>query len=187
VSRAQIDSPTWRRHADLVSSPTPPSPDEPLPTLEGRILAFGLALSAADILDGASTARRPSEARRFLFAGLDPGLAARLAVDDVVTAEEITGTAETARPALAALAAAGIRALVARRFADVVLDAAPACGIVTLVVDAPSFLHTDDRVRLDLDAGKIVNLSSGDRSAIRNLTDAERTRFRAALATRPAS
>ena len=169
-----------------MSSPTPPSPEEPLPTLEGRALCFGLELAATHILDRACADRRPSEARRHLFAGLDPGLAARLAPNDVVSAEEITGTAETVPPALAALAAAGVRALVARRFADVVLDLAPAYGIVTLVVDTPGFLHTDDRVRLDLDAGKIVNLSSGDRSAIRNLADAERARVRTALAARPA-
>ncbi len=170
-----------------MSSPTTPIPDDPLPTLEGHVLAVGLELSTADILDEAYADRRPSEARRFVFAGLDPTLATRLTVGDVVTAEEITGTADTARPALTALAAAGIRALVARRFADVVLDAALASGVVPLVVDAASFLRTGDRVRLDLDAGKIVNLSSGDRSAIRNLGDGDRARLRAALSVRSAS
>ena len=54
-------------------------------------------------------------------ATVDPSLAARLAPDDVIVAEEITGDVTCARPALAALASGGVRALVARRFAAPVL------------------------------------------------------------------
>ena len=167
-----------------MSSRALPDHDEPLPTLEGRALCFGLELDAAQILGPAAAHDTPDDACRHLFATVDPDLAGRLAADDVIVAEEIAGTPETARPALAALAAAGVRALVARQFASDIMSAAQAYGIVTLVVEAPSFLRTHDRVRLDLDAGKVVNLSSGDRAAICKFADDERARLRAALAHR---
>ncbi len=158
--------------------------EEPLPTLEGRALCFGLELSAAHMIVPSAAWQCADDARRALFATLDPGLAARLGPDDVIVAEEMTGTDDTAGPALAALAAAGVRALVARRFDQAIKSAAETHGIVTIALGAPSFLRTDDRLRLDLDAGKVVNLSSGDRAAVHDFGDTERARLRAALARR---
>lgn len=168
-----------------MSSATRTEPEERLPTLDGRALCFGLELTAADILAESLAPLAPSEARQHLFADVDATLARRLGAGDVIVAEELSGAASTARPAMAALAAAGVTAIVARRLAVPVRLAADAQDLVTLLVDTPSFLHTEDRVRLDLDAAKIVNLSSGDRVAIRNLDDAERARLLLALARRP--
>lgn len=160
--------------------------EDRLPTLDGRALSFGLELGAADILAESFVTLSPAEARRHLFASLDAALGQRLGAGDVIVAEELSGIASTAHPAMAALAAAGVTAIVARRIAVPVTEAAHAQNLVTLLVDTPSFLHTGDRVRLDLDAAKIVNLSSGDRVAIRNLDDDERAWLQAALALRPA-
>ena len=160
---------------------TPPEWDEPLPTLDGRAWAFGLELSAAQILASAHARLAPADARHHLFSAIDPSLAVRLAPDDVIVAEEMIGTMDEAQAALAALAAAGVKALVARHFSSAFAIAGREQGLVLLVLDAPSFIHTDDRVRLDLDAGKVVNLSSGDRAPIRNLDDAERAALRLAL------
>ena len=168
-----------------MSSATRPESEERLPTLDGRALAFGLELTAGDILNESLVSLAPAEARRHLFANLDATLGQHLGVGDVIVAEELSGTAITAEAAMAALAAAGVTALVARRIAAQVSLAVHAHDLVALLVDTPSFLHTDDRVRLDLDAAKIVNLSSGDRVAIRNLDDDERARLRVALGRRP--
>jgi 3-isopropylmalate dehydratase small subunit len=168
-----------------VSHATVPEREELLPTLEGRALCFGLVLTADQILDPLHADPSAADACVRLFASIDPGLAARLAASDVIVAEEITGTLEAVQPALAALATVGIRLLVARRFAPVILRIAPTQGIATLVTDTPNVLRTDDRLRLDLDAAKIVNLSSGDRSVIRNLGDDERAQLRTMLTERP--
>ena len=168
-----------------MSSATRPESEERLPTLDGRALCFGFELITADILDESVASLAPDEARRHLFANVDATLGQRLGAGDVIVAEELSGTASTAGAAMAALAAAGVTALVARRIAPSVYPAARAHDLVTLLVDTPGFLHTDDRVRLDLDAAKIVNLSSGDRAAIRNLDDDERARLRLALGRRP--
>lgn len=156
--------------------------DDALPTLEGRALAFGLAVSVDEILAPAHAQLAPHLCRAHLFARVDPRLAARLAPGEVIVAAEFSGEGARARTAIATLAAAGATALIAERFAPGVMEACVATGVVALTTDSPSFLRTDDRVRLDLDAGKIVNLSSGDRAAIRNASSAsERATLRAAL------
>ena len=157
--------------------------EDALPTLEGRALAFGLTLTAPQILDPMHAALSPEEARRHLFAALDPTLANRLQPTDIVVAAEVRGTDAFAHHVVATLATAGIVALVAERFAPVILAGAVAAGVVAITTDTPSFLRTNDRVRLDLDAGKIVNLSSGDRAAIRNASaPRDRAMLRATLA-----
>ena len=176
-----VDSSDHAGHAERVSSASHPEHEEPLPTLEGRAVCFGLELTATDILPADHAALPPAPAPPHQFADLDRTLGPKLGAGDVIVAHEVTGSAVSAPPAMAALAAAGVTAIVARRLADDVITAARAQHLVTLVVDTPNFLHTDDRVRLDLDGAKVVNLSSGDRAAIRNLDDTERARLRVAL------
>lgn len=167
-----------------MSTVTPPA-DEPLPTLEGRAWCFGLRVDAEQILAADDLPRPPSQARTRLFAAVDATIAGSLAAGDVLVAEEWSGEAPHARAAVAALAAAGIGALLGRVVPPPFADAAAEHGIAALVLDTPSFVRTGDRVRLDLDAAKVVNLSSGDRAPIRNLDDAGRARMRCALARRP--
>ncbi len=160
--------------------------EEPLPTLTGRAWAFGIQLVATDVLPARFASAGAHAARAHLFADLDASLASRLSPGDVIVADEQRGTVDAAGPALAALAAAGVVAVVAHRFDPAVGDAALAAGLVAVTLDAPAFIHTGDRVRIDLDAAKVVNLSSGDRAAIRNLDDAYRAALRAMYALRGA-
>src|SRR5437899_316192 len=81
-----------------------------------------------------------------------------------------------------ALAAAGVVAVVAGSFADNFAAAALAAGLAPLEVDAPAIFHTGQRMRLNLEAGTISNLSSGDRLPVRNLTEELVERLRALLA-----
>jgi 3-isopropylmalate dehydratase small subunit len=166
----------------VVSGLTPSA--EPLPTLEGRAWNLGLSLDAAQILDPARAGADDVDRRRALFAAVDPDLGPSLLPGDVIVAETIVGTTETTVAALAALAAVDIRVLVAASFGGAVRAACDACGIATVVVDTPSCLHTRDRLRLDFDAEKIVNLSSGDRVPMRSLDENHRRALRAALAPR---
>jgi 3-isopropylmalate dehydratase small subunit len=138
-----------------------------------------MQLTAIDVLPERYWTVPAADARHHLFADLDRTFAARLEIGDVLIAEEHQGDAAGARPALAALRAAGVVALAARRFDPDVESAALAAGVAPVRVDAPAFLHTGDRLRVDLDAAKIVNLSSGDRAAIRNLADERRAALRA--------
>jgi len=157
---------------------TPPEWEEPLPTLVGRAWAFGIQLTTTDILPARFADVPSTESRHGLFGDLDAHFAARLEAGDMLIAEEHQGTPATAEPALRALRAAGVVVLAARRFDPAVETAALAAGVAPVRVDAPAFLHTGDRLRVDLEAAKIVNLSSGDRAAIRNLDDERRAALR---------
>ena len=158
-----------------------PDWETPLPILTGRAWAFGMRLASTDVLPVRFANAEPSAARHCLFADVDCGLARQIAPGDVVVADEHEGGDAVAAPALAALHAAGVVVLVGRRFAPAVERCASAHGIITIVLDAPAFIHTGDRLRIDLEDAKVVNLSSGDRAAIRNLDAGRRAALRGLL------
>jgi 3-isopropylmalate dehydratase small subunit len=56
-------------------------------------------------------------------------------------------------------------------------------GVPPLEVDAPSVFHTGQHLRINLEAGTIANLDSGDRQPVRNLTEALQARLRDLLAS----
>src|SRR5215468_11910002 len=118
---------------------------------------------------------------RHLFADVDATLAARLAANDVLVAGQQLGAGGGGVVAARALAAAGVIAVVAGSFAGDFAEAALAAGLPPLEVDAPAIFHTGQRMRLNLEAGSIANLSSGDRQPVRNLTDPLLERLRARL------
>jgi 3-isopropylmalate dehydratase small subunit len=72
-------------------------------------------------------------------------------------------------------------AVVAGSFAPGFAETALAAGLAPLEVDAPAIFHTGQRMRLNLEAGTIANLSSGDRLPVRNLTEPLLERLRELL------
>jgi 3-isopropylmalate/(R)-2-methylmalate dehydratase small subunit len=163
-----------------------PGPGEPrLPVLTGRAWSFADALGAADILPGRFTGLAAADAAAHLFADLDATLAAEIRPGDVLVAGQRLGAGPEGAAAARALAAAGVIAVVAASFAagfaETVLDA----GLPPLEVDAPAVFHTGQRLRVNLEAGTIANLSSGDRQPIRNLTEALLARLRECLVPPP--
>jgi 3-isopropylmalate/(R)-2-methylmalate dehydratase small subunit len=149
-----------------------------LPVLTGRAWRFADRLRAHDILPADAAARAPADAASRLFVGIDGSLAARLADGDVLVAGQLLGAGPGGAAAARALRAAGVRAAVAASFADGFDDALLDAGIAPLEVDAPATFLTGHRLRLDLEAGTVSDLSSGDRQPVRNLTDARRARLR---------
>lgn len=149
-----------------------------LPARGGRAWAFTDNLRAADVLPARFAALPPTDAARRLFADLDTGLAERLEPGDALVAGQNLGCGEGGTAAAAALAAAGIGAVIAASFADGFDDALLALDVPALAVDAPAIFHTGQRLRINLEGGTIANLSSGDRQPIRNLTEALLERLR---------
>jgi 3-isopropylmalate/(R)-2-methylmalate dehydratase small subunit len=155
--------------------------DRPLrvPVHGGRAWAFTDNLRAADVLPLRFGGLAPAEAARRLFADLDAALAARFETGDVLVAGHNVGCGDGGAAAARALAAAAFGAVVAASFAAEFADALAACDVPALAVDAPAIFHTGQRLRINVEAGTIANLSSGDRQPIRNLTDAMLERWRA--------
>lgn len=155
-----------------------PPPPRRLPVLTGRAWTFADGLAAADILPERFAALPPAEAARHLFADLDAGLAASFAPGDVLVAGQSLGTGVGGASAARALGAAGIIAVVAGSFAPGFEAEVLEAGLPPLEVDAPATFHTGQCVRLNLEAGTIANLSSGDRQPVRNLTEERLARLR---------
>ena len=149
-----------------------------IPVLTGRAWTFADGLRAADVLPPVAWNLAPPDAARHLFAGLDPTLAARLEPGDVLVAGQQLGGGQGGPAAALALRAAGILAVVAASYADGFADALLDAGVPGLEVDAPAVFHTGQQLRINLEAGTIANLSSGDRQPVRNLTEAMLARLR---------
>jgi 3-isopropylmalate/(R)-2-methylmalate dehydratase small subunit len=147
--------------------------------LTGRAWTFADDLGAADVLPS-RFASAPAPAAH-LFADIDPGLARELRAGDVLVAGQHLGGGSAGAEAAQALAAAGFIAVIAGSFAAGFADAVLAAGMVPLEVDAPAMFHTGQQLRINLEGGTISNLSSGDRQAIRNLTDPLLERLRALI------
>jgi 3-isopropylmalate/(R)-2-methylmalate dehydratase small subunit len=148
-----------------------PSTIRRLPVLTGRAWTFADGLAATDILPERFAALPAADAARHLFADLDAGLAASFAPGDVLVAGQSLGTGAGGAAAARALGAAGVIAVVAGSFAAGFEADVLAAGVPPLEVDAPATFHTGQQVRVNLEAGTIANLSSGDRQPVRNLTE----------------
>jgi 3-isopropylmalate/(R)-2-methylmalate dehydratase small subunit len=146
--------------------------------LTGRAWTFADGLAATDVLPERFGVLTPAEAARHLFADLDAGLAASFAPGDVLVAGQSLGIGGGGAAAARALGAAGIIAVVAGSFAPGFETEVLEAGLPPLEVDAPATFHTGQRVRINLEAGTIANLSSGDRQAVRNLTEERLARLR---------
>jgi len=146
-------------------------PELRLPVLAGRAWAFSDGLAAADILPVRFAGLPAAEAAHRLFCDLDADLATRFAAGDVLVAGQNLGWGAGGPAAARGLAAAGMIAVVAGGFAPDFAAALLAAGLPALEVDAPAIFHTGQRLRLNLEAGVIANISSGDRLPVRNLTE----------------
>lgn len=153
--------------------------ERPVPAFAGRAWTFADGLAAADILPRRFWALDPAEARAGLFADLDPALADRLAVGDVLVAGHDLGAGEGSGPASRALAAAGMVAVVAASYARGFREALLAAGVPAFRVDAPAMFRTGDRLRFSVESGVVANQSSGDRQALRDLDETILERLRA--------
>jgi len=153
-----------------------------VPVLTGRAWSFADRLRASDVLPLALADAAPADAARQLFGALDPTLATRIEPGDVLVAGQQTGAGPGGAAAARALHAAGVVAVVAVSYADGFADALLDAGVPALEVDAPAVFHTGQTLRINLEAGSIANLSSGDRQPVRNLTEALLARLRGLLA-----
>ena len=153
-----------------------------LPRFTGRAWVFMHDLAAETILPSTASHLSPEVARQHLFGDLSAEVAERIEKGDILVGGENFGRGPGARPAVSALRAAGVSVVLARSFAEDFAAAAIEAGIPALILDAPESIRTGHTVRVDIDGGRVVNRSSGDRFAIRDLTDEFLDRLRACFA-----
>jgi 3-isopropylmalate/(R)-2-methylmalate dehydratase small subunit len=138
-------------------------------------------LAAESILPARASSLPSATASHHLFADLSDDIAGRIAPGDILVGGENLGHGPGAVAAVAALRAAGVVVALARSFGVDFAEAALDTGMPALVLDAPESIRTGHMVRVDIDAGRVVDFSSGDRFPIRNLTDELLERLRERL------
>lgn len=157
-----------------------PGPSERMPILVGSAWAVGLDVPASVILPPAAA----SGLRAGILSTVDPGFAARVRAGDFLVGGADFGRGGEAAAAVAALLEAGVAAIVAHSFDPRFQDAADGAGLPAVQVNEALVIHTGARLRVDLEGGRVVNLSSGDRFPIRNLDEARLERLRRAADAR---
>ena len=144
---------------------------DPLPALRGRAWVFGDCIAAEAVLPPAHLHRRDDEVGAFAMAGIDPTFSRAIDRGDFVVAGHDFGAGAAHTLTGVAVQAAGVAAIIARSFGRTFLQAALNIGLPALVIEETGAIKSGDRLRVDIESHKIVNLSSGDRYIIRNLTD----------------
>ena len=150
---------------------------ESCPIWSGAAWVFGPHLPAAMIL--APDRAAEVDLSRWLLAPVDPSLASRIRPGDVVVAGDRVGQGSHDDTPVRALLTSGVAAVLAASFDAEFARRALALGLPAIEIHEALAIHTGARVRIDLEAARVVNLSSGDRYPIRNATEALLTRFRA--------
>jgi 3-isopropylmalate dehydratase small subunit len=136
-----------------------------LPYLVGRAWRLGDGIGAADIL-APRDAGRDIVAPHLVLRGVAPELALQPG-DFLVAGLEFGGGATNVT--VRALRAIGAGGVIARSFGEPFVRCALHIGLPPLQVEETGAIRQGDRLRVDVEGHKVVNLSSGDRHVIRNI------------------
>ena len=140
----------------------PAKPADRLPILVGTAWALGLDVPAAVLLPLGGPGGRVLEA-------IEPGLAGRIEHGDFLVGGDRFGRGERAGEAARALRDLGVAAVVAHSFDGNFQAAEDRIGLAAVQLNEALVIHTGARLRVDLEGGRVVNMSSGDRFPIRHL------------------
>jgi|SRR5579862_6123148 len=137
-----------------------------LPYLVGRAWAVGDDVRAEDILPSEYAGRDLTDTA-MVFPHMRPAPA--LAPGDFLVAGVGFGSGPAIHATARALRVLGIAAVIARSFGDGFTRCALHVGLPALQVEESAAVKSGDRLRVDIEGHKVVNLSSGDRYVIRNI------------------
>ena len=159
---------------------------------EGSLLAvtgtawtFGDAITQAQLLSPQHLGLPVEQLRPFVLSSIDADFSSHVACGDfLVAGSDFAGDAT--HPVVASvLNSLGIAAVIARSFGAFFLRAATRAGLPALSVEETAAIKTGDRLRVDVEAHIVANLSSGDRYVIRNVDDAVLYQLRRANRSMP--
>lgn len=139
------------------------------PVLTGRAWVFSDSLRAGEIVPPGI--EDLAQAARSLLSDLDRDFASRVSRGDLFVGGSEFACGPGGAWAARALRRVGLCAVIARSFAPEFAREALEIGLPTVVVDETQMIRTGDRLRLDIEGRRVVNLSSGDRYPIRELCE----------------
>ncbi len=142
-----------------------------LPTLTGRAWVFGDHVTCQQVLADERLNDPPTVARVYAMAALDPQFARYVVAGDFIVAGLDFAADAAHHNVPATLKALGVGAVIARSFGSFFQRNALHIGLPPLVVEETGAICGGDRLRVDIEAHIVANLSSGDRYVIRNIDD----------------
>jgi 3-isopropylmalate/(R)-2-methylmalate dehydratase small subunit len=137
-----------------------------LPYLVGRAWTVGDGVRAEQILPP-EHAGKDLAAAPFVLQGLVPALGRQ--PGDFIVAGADFGCGAATKATARALCLIGAGAVIARGFGEEFARCALHVGLPALQVEETAAIKSGDRLRVDIEGHKVVNLSSGDRHVIRNI------------------
>ena len=154
--------------------------EEGYPILTGPAWSFGIEVPAACIAP--PEAALHDSPGSLLMTPVDPSFPQRLHGGEILTAGAFgKGTAD-AGP-IRAICEAGISAVVASSFDPAFTRFAREAGLPAVEIFEAMGIQTGEILRVDLEGGRVVNMSSGNRYPIRNLNEDLLAAYRRSLET----
>ncbi len=128
---------------------------------EGTVFKFGRDVDTDVIIPARYlNTTEPNELAAHVMEDIDPGFVSRVKAGDIIAAEENFGSGSSREQAPVAIKAAGIACVVAVSFARIFYRNAINIGLPILVCpEAAREAESGDLLRVDLDRGKVINLT----------------------------
>jgi 3-isopropylmalate/(R)-2-methylmalate dehydratase small subunit len=132
---------------------------------EGTVHAYGRDVDTDVIIPARYlNTNDPAELARHAMEDLDAGFVGRVRPGDIIVARENFGCGSSREHAAVAISAAGVSCVVASSFARIFYRNAINTGLPIVVCPAAaSEARSGDRLRVDLAAGTVENLTQGER------------------------
>ena len=154
--------------------------DTALLALTGRAWRFGDHLTSQQILAAEHLSKQPTISSAFAMKAVEPQFTCQVTAGDFIVAGTDFAADVAHRNVALALRFLGIAAVIARSFGHFFSSSAIRVGLPALVVEETGAIRNGDRLRVDIEAHIVANLSSGDRYVIRNIDDAALAHLRKA-------
>jgi len=137
----------------------------------GRAWVFGDNVDTDVLAPGKYMKSGIDELARHCLEAVEPGFAASVQAGDVVVGRRNFGTGSSREQAPQALKHLGVAALVAESYAGLFYRNAINLGLPAVVCADARRIRAGDRVRVDPQAGRIENLSTGETLACEPIPD----------------
>ncbi|KAA5803984.1 3-isopropylmalate dehydratase [Alkalicaulis satelles] len=129
---------------------------------EGRAWVYGGGIDTDLLAPGYAMKKSPEELARHTLEAVDPDFAAQVRPGDMLVAGEDLGIGSSREQAAISLKTLGVSAVIAASFARIFYRNCMNIGLPAMRFDPAGRIKTGDRLRFDLAAGRLDNLTTGE-------------------------
>ncbi|MFW5661459.1 MAG: 3-isopropylmalate dehydratase [Oceanicaulis sp.] len=136
------------------------------PAREGRAWVYGDRIDTDLLAPGWAMKMGPEELARHALEAVDPAFARDVKPGDMLVAGADFGIGSSREQAAISLKTLGISAVIAKSFARIFYRNCINIGLPAVQLDTAGRVGAGDRLRLDLAAGRLENLDTGEAFAV---------------------